>query len=277
LPCAQRVTMGRLEGLVTLISGAAAGIGEGIAQAFVSEGALVVLTDIRDGEGEHLARNLGHRALYRRLDVRQEKDWALATEAVMERHGKLDVVVNNAGITGFKGDPVAHDPEHANLEDWRAVLATNLDGTFLGCKYAIRAMKHQGTGSIINISSRSGLVGVPGAAAYAASKAAVRNHSKSVALYCAEQGWNIRCNSIHPAAILTPMWEPMLGRGPDREGRIRTIVKDTPLQRFGRVDEVAAVAVLLASDEAAYMTGTEITIDGGMLAGSAASPKRTER
>jgi NAD(P)-dependent dehydrogenase (short-subunit alcohol dehydrogenase family) len=269
--------MGRLEGLVTLISGAAAGIGEGIAQAFVSEGALVVLTDIRDGEGEHLARNLGHRALYRRLDVRQEKDWALATEAVMERHGKLDVVVNNAGITGFKGDPVAHDPEHANLEDWRAVLATNLDGTFLGCKYAIRAMKHQGTGSIINIWSRSGLVGVPGAAAYAASKAAVRNHSKSVALYCAEQGWNIRCNSIHPAAILTPMWEPMLGRGPDREGRIRTIVKDTPLQRFGRVDEVAAVAVLLASDEAAYMTGTEITIDGGMLAGSAASPKRTER
>ena len=275
LPCTQRINMGRLEGLVTLISGAAAGIGEGIARAFVSAGALVVLTDIRDGEGEHLARNLGHRALYRRLDVRQEKDWALATEAVVERYGKLDVVVNNAGITGFEGDSVAHDPEHANLEDWRAVLATNLDGTFLGCKYAIRAMKHQGTGSIINVSSRSGLVGIPGAAAYAASKAAVRNHSKSVALYCAEQGWNIRCNSIHPAAILTPMWEPMLGEGADRAERIQTIVKDTPLRRFGRVDEVAAVAVLLASNEAAYMTGTEINIDGGLLAGSAASPKRT--
>ena len=269
--------MGRLEGLVTLISGAAAGIGEGIAQAFVSEGALVVLTDIRDEEGEHLARNLGHRALYRRLDVRQEKDWELATEAVMEQYGKLDVVVNNAGITGFEGDPVAHDPEHANLEDWRAVPATNLDGTFLGCKYAIRAMKRQRTGSIINISSRSGLVGVPGAAAYAASKAAVRNHSKSVALYCAEQGWNIRCNSIHPAAILTPMWEPMLGEGPDREERIQTIVKDTPFRRFGRVDEVAAVTVLLASSEAAYITGTEINIDGGLLAGSAAFPKRTGR
>jgi NAD(P)-dependent dehydrogenase (short-subunit alcohol dehydrogenase family) len=160
------------------------------------------------------------------------------------------------------------------LDDWHAVFATNLDGTFLGCKYAIRSMKGRGTGSIINISSRSGLVGIPGAAAYAASKAAVRNHSKSVALYCAEQGWSIRCNSIHPAAILTPIWEPMLGKGPDREERIHSVVKDTPLQRFGRVEEIAAVAVLLASEEATYMTGTEINIDGGLLAGSAASPKR---
>jgi len=168
--------MRRLEGLVTLISGAAAGIGEGIAKAFVLEGAFVVLTDIRDSEGEHLARTLGNHAQYLRLDVRQEKDWALATQAVTKRYGRLDVVVNNAGITGFEGGHAAHDPEHAKLEDWRAVLSTNLDGTFLGCKYAIRAMKHQGTGSIINISSRSGLVGIPGAAAYAASKAAIRNH-----------------------------------------------------------------------------------------------------
>ena len=269
--------MGRLEGIVALISGAAAGIGEGIARAFISEGAVVMLTDIQDEEGQHLAENLGPHALYRRLDVRQESEWSSATQAVLERYGSLDVLVNNAGITGFEGSQVAHNPEHANLEDWRAVLGTNLDGTFLGCKYAIRSMKSRGTGSIINISSRSGLVGIPGAAAYAASKAAVRNHSKSVALYCAEQGWSIRCNSIHPAAILTPMWEPMLGTGPDREERIRAVVKDTPLQRFGRVDEVAAVAVLLASNEAAYITGTEINIDGGLLAGSAASPKRTEQ
>jgi NAD(P)-dependent dehydrogenase (short-subunit alcohol dehydrogenase family) len=269
--------MSRLEGLVALISGAAAGIGEGIARAFISEGAVVMLTDIRDEEGQFLAESLGTHAFYRRLDVRQESEWSSTTEAVIERYGRLDVLVNNAGITGFEGSQVSHDPEHANLEDWRAVLATNLDGTFLGCKYAIRAMKSHGTGSIINISSRSGLVGIPGAAAYAASKAGVRNHSKSVALYCAEQGWSIRCNSIHPAAILTPMWEPMLGSGPDRGERIRAVVKDTPLQRFGRVDEVAAVAVLLASNEAAYITGTEINIDGGLLAGSAASPKRTEQ
>ena len=166
-----------------------------------------------------------------------------------------------------------HDPEHATLSDWRAVHAVNLDGTFLGCRYAIGAMRAKGTGSIINISSRSGLVGIPAAAAYASSKAAVRNHTKSVALYCAEQGLDIRCNSIHPAAILTPMWEPMLGEGPDREARMAAFVADTPMRRFGTVDEVAAIALLLASDEAAYMTGTELNVDGGLLAGSAATPK----
>lgn len=268
--------MGRLEGFVTLVSGAAEGIGEGIARAFIAEGAIVVLTDVQDEKGETLARELGPNAIYRRLDVRQEQDWANTTQAVLNEYGKLDVVVNNAGITGFEVGFVAHDPEHVSLEDWRAVLATNLDGTLLGCKYAIRSMKLQGSGSIINISSRSGIVGIPSAAAYAASKAAIRNHSKSVALYCAEQGWKIRCNSIHPAAILTPMWEPMLGTGSDREERIRTIVRDTPLQRFGRVAEVAAVAVLLASNEATYITGTEINVDGGLLAGSVASPKRPE-
>ncbi|MEE9330523.1 MAG: SDR family oxidoreductase, partial [Parvularculaceae bacterium] len=129
-----------------------------------------------------------------------------------------------------------------------------------------------GSGSIINISSRSGMVGIPGAAAYASSKAAIRNHTKSVALYCAQNGWNIRCNSIHPAAILTPMWEPMLGDGPDRDEKMAALVAETPMKRFGTAEEVAALAVLLASDDAAYMTGAELTIDGGLLAGSAASP-----
>jgi 3(or 17)beta-hydroxysteroid dehydrogenase len=148
----------------------------------------------------------------------------------------------------------------------------NNDGTFLGCRYAIRAMRAKGAGSIINISSRSGLVGIPMAAAYAASKAAIRNHTKSVALYCAGQGLAIRCNSIHPAAIMTPMWEPMLGDGPDRSEREAAMVADTPMRRFGETKEVAALAVMLASDEAAYMTGAELTIDGGILAGSAATP-----
>ena len=196
-------------------------------------------------------------------------------DAVLQTHGKLDILVNNAGITGFEARSALHDPEHASLEDWHSVLATNLDGVFLGCKHAIRAMRSQGTGSIINISSRSGLVGIPAAAAYAASKAAVRNHTKTVALYCAEQGWKIRCNSIHPAAILTPMWEPMLGTGEDRQRRMDAMVKDTPLRRFGSVEEVASLAVLLASDEVTYMTGAEITLDGGLLAGSAAPPKRS--
>ena len=133
-------------------------------------------------------------------------------------------------------------------------------------------MRTRGTGSIINISSRSGLVGVPMTAAYASSKAAVRNHTKTVALYCAGQGLAVRCNSIHPAAIMTPMWESMLGDGPDRSAREAAMVADTPLKRFGTPEEVAALAVMLASDESGYVTGSELTIDGGLLAGSAATP-----
>jgi len=262
---------------VALISGSARGIGEAIARAFVNEGATVIVTDIRDTQGEQAGSSMGPSAHYRHLDVREENDWRRVTDEIMERFGRLDILVNNAGITGFEGGMVAHDPEHAALEDWRAVHAVNLDGVFLGCKYGIRAMRPNGSGSIINISSRSGMVGIPAASAYAASKAAVRNHTKTVALYCAEQGLRIRCNSIHPAAVLTPMWEPMLGEGPDREARVQGFLKDTPLRRFGMPEEVAALAVLLASDEATYMTGAELTIDGGILAGSAAAPHSESR
>ena len=263
--------MSKLRGKVALVTGAARGIGAAIARSFVEHGAhAVYVADIDDRGGSAVARSLGQH--YCRLDVREEPEWERAIAQVRAEHGGLDVLVNNAGITGFEGGLVAHDPEHASLTSWHEVHRTNLDGVFLGCKHAIKAMRERGGGSIINISSRSGLVGIPGAAAYASSKAAVRNHTKTVALYCAELGLNIRCNSIHPAAILTPMWEPMLGTGPDREARMREFVRDTPLRRFGTPEEVAAVALLLASDEAAYMTGAEINIDGGILAGSLASP-----
>jgi NAD(P)-dependent dehydrogenase (short-subunit alcohol dehydrogenase family) len=262
--------MQRLRGKVALVTGAARGIGAAVAEAFVAEGALVWITDF-DGEASRsVATRLGSLARACPLDVRLEPDWSAAMADVLAKDGSLDVLVNNAGITGFEGGIVAHDPEHAELEAWRAVHATNLDGTFLGCKHAIRAMRHRGQGSIMNVSSRSGMVGIPAAAAYASSKAAVRNHTKTVALHCAEQGLAIRCNSIHPAAILTPVWEPMLGNGADRAARMAAFVADTPLPRFGQPEEVAAVAVMLASDEAAQMTGTEITIDGGILARVAA-------
>jgi NAD(P)-dependent dehydrogenase (short-subunit alcohol dehydrogenase family) len=264
--------MGRLESKVALVTGAARGIGEAIARAFVENDAFVYVTDIDDERGSELARSLGKKASYCRLDVREETDWERVTSLVLNEKGRLDTVVNNAGITGFEHGTSVHDPEHASLESWREVHRTNLDGVFLGCKYAIKSMRTNSAGSIINISSRSGLVGIPGAAAYASSKAGVRNHTKTVALYCAEKRLSIRCNSIHPAAILTPMWEPMLGNGPDREDRMRTLVADTPLRRFGTPQEVAAVAVLLASEEAAYMTGAELNIDGGILAGSVAIP-----
>ena len=258
--------MQRLKNKTCVVTGAARGIGRAIAARFHDEGAIVIVTDIDQPLGAATAAEIGCR--FAPLDVREEADWARLAALVPV----ADVVVNNAGVTGFEGGMAAHDPEHASLADWREVHRVNLDGTFLGCRYAIAAMKAAGTGSIINISSRSGLVGIPGAAAYASSKAAIRNHSKTVALYCAQQGWKIRCNSIHPAAILTPIWEPMLGDGPDREARMQALVADTPLKRFGLPEEVAAMAAMLASDEATYVTGTEVTIDGGLLAGSAASP-----
>lgn len=264
--------MGRLTGKVALVTGAAQGIGAAIASAFVAEGASVLVTDINDAVGRAHASSLGARAEYRTLDVRDESAWIAVMGEALQRHGRMDIVVNNAGISGFEHGFVPHDPEHVSLEAWHSVLAVNLDGVMLGCKHALRAMRPTGTGSIINISSRSGLVGIPGASAYAASKAAVRNHTKSVALYCAQQGLRIRCNSVHPAAIMTPMWEALLGQGPDRAAREAAMVRETPLKRFGTTAEVAAAVVYLASDEAGYTTGAEFVLDGGLLAGSAAVP-----
>ncbi|WP_421990501.1 SDR family oxidoreductase [Qipengyuania sp.] len=258
--------MQKLNDMLCMVTGGARGIGRAVCEAFLAEGAQVVLTDIDEQEGRKAAEELG--CTFRRLDVASEADW----DAFAADFPAIDVLVNNAGITGFEDGTAAHDPENASLAEWHRVHAVNTDGCFLGCRYALRAMKAKGTGSVINMSSRSGLVGIPGAAAYAASKAAMRNHTKSVALYAAQQGWQIRCNSIHPAAILTEIWEPMLGEGPDREAKMAALVADTPLKRFGTVEEVAALCVFLASDDSAYMTGAELTLDGGLLAGSAASP-----
>ena len=264
--------MNRLEHKVALVTGAARGIGAAIASAFVAEGAFVIVSDIDEPLGRATAESLG--AAWLRLDVREELGWIGAMARVLDSHGRLDVLVNNAGISGLE-EGAAHDPEHAALADWQFVMRTNLDGVFLGCKHGLRAMR-RGThaGSIVNIASRSGSVGVPAAAAYAASKAAVINHTRSVALYCAEQRLPVRCNAILPAAVLTPMWEPMLGQGPDREAQMAALVADTPLRRFGEPAEVAALAVLLASDECRYMTGSELHVDGGLMAGSAAVPQR---
>lgn len=259
---------------VALVTGAARGIGAAVAGRLAEDGMRVVVTDLRDDQGRATARSIGEAAAYEHLDVREEAEWQTVMSAVLEEHGRLDVLVNNAGITGFEEGVVAHDPENVALEAWRAVHRTNLEGVFLGCKHGIRAMRAAGKGgSIINISSRSGLVGIPGAAAYASSKAAVRNHTKTVALYCAAQQLGIRCNAVFPAAILTPMWEPMLGAGPDREARKQAFVRDVPLQRFGTPEEVAAIVAHLASDESGYTTGAEFVLDGGLLAGAEAAPE----
>lgn len=258
--------MQKLENKICVITGAARGIGKAIAESFIAEGAHVILTDNDRDTLAKTAKELDCESYI--LEVADEKQWL----EFGEKYPSIDIMVNNAGITGFEEGVKPHDPENVSLEDWRNVHAVNLDGTFMGCRYAIGAMKDAGRGSIINISSRSGLVGIPEAAAYASSKAAIRNHSKSVALYCAQQGWKIRCNSIHPAAIMTPMWEAMLPKGEGRQEVMDALVSDTPLRRFGESSEVAAISLMLAADDSSYITGSEFNIDGGLLAGSAASP-----
>ena len=266
--------MSRLSNQIALVTGAANGIGYAIAAAFLREGATVILTDIDEEALTQSVAGLGGAAHSRQLDVRSESDWAACAGWVRERFGGLDCLVNNAGITGFIETSGPHDPEHLDMESWRAVHETNTHGTALGCKYAIRLMKHREAGSIINIASRSGVVGIPRAAAYAASKAAVRNHTKSVALYCAEEGYPIRCNALLPAAIYTGMWEAMLPPpGEAREAMTSALIADVPLRRWGQPGDVAEAAVYLATPGSAYVTGTELHIDGGLLAGSAAPPR----
>lgn len=266
--------MPRLQDKIALVTGAGRGIGLAIAEAYLREGATVILTEIDTQAVEREAERLGAAALAFPLDVREEAQWIACADFVKKRFGGLDILVNNAGITGFLETPGPHDPENLDLDSWRAIMAVNTDGTALGCKYAIALMKHRRAGSIINMSSRSGVVGIPRAAAYAASKAAVRNHTKSVALYCAEEGYPIRCNALLPAAIFTPMWEAMLPpSGPQRDAMMEDLVAQVPVRRWGTPQDVAEAAVYLASEDSGYVTGTEIHIDGGILAGSAAPPK----
>jgi 3(or 17)beta-hydroxysteroid dehydrogenase len=262
----------RIENKIALITGSARGIGKSIAELFHKEGAIVLITDIRDDEGIKLSESLGIRNEYLHLDVKNEKEWQSVTEYILGKYGRLDILVNNAGITGFLETEGPFDAENVNIESWDEIHRVNLNGVMLGCKYAIKMMKDKG-GSIVNISSRSGIVGIPGAVAYASSKAAVRNHTKSVALYCAEQKYPIRCNSIHPAAILTPMWDALLGEGERREKKIKEIAEEIPMGKWGEPIDVAYGALYLASDESKYITGIELTIDGGILAGAQAKPK----
>lgn len=262
----------RLKNKIALITGAARGIGQATAERFHEEGATVIVSDILDEQGKEVVAKLGDRAEYKHLDVKHEDQWNSISEYITQKYNRLDVLVNNAGITGFLETQGPFDAEHADINSWNEVHKVNATGTMLGCKYSIKLMKEHG-GSIINISSRSGMVGIPAAVAYASSKASVRNHTKSVALYCAEKGYRIRCNSIHPAAIMTPMWNAMLGEGTERVNMIRSIERGIPLGHFGDPKDVANGALYLACDESKYVTGIELTIDGGILAGSEAKPE----
>jgi 3(or 17)beta-hydroxysteroid dehydrogenase len=265
--------MARVKDKIALITGGSRGIGAETARLLAQEGATVIVTDILDSQGQALAKKIGGRFYH--LDVSSESEWQEVMKIVEEEFGRLDILFNNAGITGLNEDLGGQDPENTTLEAWHYIHKVNLDSVFLGCKYGIGLMKAQG-GSIINMSSRSGVVGIPAACAYASSKAAVRNHTKSVALYCAGEGYNIRCNSLHPGAVLTPIWDSMLGENKvEREKVIDQIASGIPLGHMGEPLDVANAVLYLGSDESKYITGAELTIDGGILAGTAASLKKS--
>jgi len=266
--------LARLAGKKALITGAARGIGAAIAKLFVAEGATVIVSDIDVEGAKSLAFSLGDSASFIALDVAKESDWIQAVGVLQTKFQGIDIVVNNAGITGFLETSGPHDPENLDLASWHKVHQINADGVALGCKYAIKLMKDSKAASIVNISSRSGIVGIPAAAAYASSKASVRNHTKSVALYCAEQNYPIRCNSIHPGAILTPMWDAMFVEESQKAETIKSISAEIPLGHMGEPIDVAFAALFLASNESKYVTGIELNIDGGILAGSSARPTK---
>lgn len=273
--------MNRIQDKVALITGAAKGIGKETAKLFAKEGAIVIITDILDEKGKELETEINskypNQALYLHLDVASEKNWIEVIKNVEIKYQRLDILYNNAGITGLGIGLGLQDPENASVESWNFVHQVNLNSIFLGCKYAIKLMKKNTSPdycSIINMSSRSGIVGIPTLAAYASSKAAIRNHTKSVALYCASNGYKIRCNSIHPASILTDIWDDMLPQNPkEKNEALKKIASSIPLGKMGEAKDVAYAVLFLASNESKFITGTELNIDGGILAGSSASPK----
>lgn len=252
--------MGRLDGKTAMITGGASGIGAATARHMVREGAQVVIADLQAELGEKLASELGSDAVFVHLDVSSEDAWDPAIAAAEEAFGGLNVLVNGAGVSV----PAAIDT--ATFEHWKHTMSVNADGVFLGCRAGVAALRRSGGGSIVNISSTLGLRGGAPFPAYSASKGAVRMLTKSVALRCAEQRWNIRCNSVHPGATETAMVEPYVQMAPDRESGLAMLASAHPMGRVGQPEEVANVIVFLASDEASFMTGTEIPVDGGFCA-----------
>jgi 3(or 17)beta-hydroxysteroid dehydrogenase len=251
--------MGRLDGKVALVTGAASGLGRATVLRLAEEGASVLCCDIDEAGGQAVAKEVGDRAFFLRHDVVSESDWEAAIATAQERFGGLHAVVNNAGIV------VARAITETTVEQWRRVMSINAEGVFLGCKHAMIAMRESG-GSIINLSSAAGLLGTPSFAAYSASKGAVRLLTKTVAGHCMLLGLPVRCNSIHPGGIDTPMTQGLgdasQGAGPDTLALMAKIM-DTP-SPLGEPNDIANLVVYLASDESKLMNGAELAIDGGM-------------
>ncbi|MBX3184607.1 MAG: glucose 1-dehydrogenase [Polyangiaceae bacterium] len=255
--------MKRVEGKVAIVTGAAKGIGESAARLLAEEGAKVVLTDIDAKAGEAVCQSIdptGERALFIEHDVADHEAWAGVIARTLQTFGKLDVLVNNAGVASTS------NVEVETFERWRWLQSINLDAVFVGTQAAIHAMKASGGGSIINVASIEGIIGDPNLAAYNASKGGVRLFTKSAALHCAKAGYGIRVNSVHPGYIWTPMVEAVAGEGGDLEAGRAALEALHPIGRLGRPEEIAYGILFLASDESSLMTGAELVMDGGYTA-----------
>jgi NAD(P)-dependent dehydrogenase (short-subunit alcohol dehydrogenase family) len=255
---------GRVAGKVALISGAATGLGQSMAVRLSAKGARVAVADIDTARGNDVVAEIqsaGGEAIFVSLDVTNEEAWRAAVAAVESAYGRLDILVNNAGIA------IAESVDKMSLKDWRAVMAVNIDGVFLGTKHAVAAMRRAGGGSIINISSILGLTGEEKLSAYCASKGAVRLFTKAVALECGRDGSGIRVNSIHPGYIHTAMMEADCIRDyGDIPTGLAEFGKLHPIGHVGKPEDIAAGVLYLASDESKFVTGSELVIDGGYTA-----------
>ena len=251
--------MPRVDGTVALVTGGASGLGYACAEMLLREGARVAISDIDEPGGASAAKRIGGGAVFVPHDVTDEASWIAALAAVRAAFGSLNILVNSAGIA------LNANVEETTLEDWRRIHAVDLEGVFLGCKHAIALIAESHAGSIVNISSVSGIVAGHNLAAYNSAKAGVRLLSKSVALHCARARNGIRCNSVHPAFIDTPMLDDLTVRFGREEG-LAKLARQVPLGRVGTPEDVAYAVVYLASDESAFVTGAELVIDCGISA-----------
>lgn len=255
---------GRVGGKIALVTGGANGLGRAIAALLVEQGATTIITDVQEANGQKTAEEIG--AVFMLQNVAVESEWEAILSAIKSDYGRLDILVNNAGISG----PVENaDPETTALETWQKIQEVNSQSIFLGCKHAIPLMRSGGGGSIINLSSIAALVATPFIAAYGASKAAVRQYTKSVASHCAATGSKIRCNSVHPGQIKTAMHDNLINEtvrltGISKEEAEQQFLARIPYGEYGEPDDIAYAVLYLASDESKHVTGIQLVVDGGM-------------
>ncbi len=252
--------MPRLSQKIAIITGAAKGLGEAEARQFAKEGAHVILTDVDIENGERIAAEIGRQAQFYQHDVRDEDRWKTIIASVLETHGKIDILVNNAGVVE------AGSIETQTAEEFRFVMNVNVEGTFFGCKHIMPAMRKNGGGSIINMASIASLRGAPNVIAYSAAKGAIESLSRSVAAHSANNKLGIRCNSVHPSAIMTPMIRSLPEKMAKARKRETTSNQDMSKSGIvGQPNDVVGAVLFLASDESKFISGTQIVIDNGLL------------